>query len=259
MSRWLLPVIIIICVAGAAWYLLQPASAPAISIAAPAAGAAWQAGEAHTISWATIGIPTTDKISITIRRIPPPPLPEEGQEFDPVVFTNLPNTGSVEWKISPMYPTGTYVLGVSAYKSVPVTNPISAESAPFTLSHPALSPALYPLYSPADWSAPEVESSTIGSTTYSGASVTSAAIEAGADPGSVFAPFQRYYDKRLKAAGWQVANDLAAGGHTGGQSGYRKGSAIILTSFHIEYQSKPASAPSECPCAVTLSLFSSAL
>jgi len=76
------------------------------------------------------------------------------------------------------------------------------------------------------------------------------------NPGSIFTPFESYYDAKLKALGWSVANDLAAGGHVGGQTGYRKGGSVILTRFHIDYQTKPANAPSECPCTVTLSLFS---
>lgn len=121
----------------------------------------------------------------------------------------------------------------------------------------ALSAALYPLYGGADWNAPREESFVIGTTTYSGASASSTVIAAGMDPGSVFMPFTRYYDRKLKALGWSVSNDLAAGGHVGGQTGYRKGGAVILTRFHIDYHVTPKNAPSECPCDVTLSIFSS--
>ena len=258
MNRNLLLVLLtILLVAGLAVYLALPqAVTQTISFTSPAGGETWQAGETHTISWTTTGLPAGDKVSITIRRIPPPPLPNEGQEFDPIMFTDLPNTGSTTWTISPMYPGGTYVLGISAYQSVPVTNPLSAESASFTLMHPRLAIDLYPLYTDASWNKSQVERFTIGTTTYSGASMTSAPIDAGNNPASVITPFENYFDKLLKSHVWHVANDLAAGVHVGGQTGYRNGSGVILTRFSIDYQNKPENAPSECPCTVTLSLFS---
>jgi hypothetical protein len=115
---------------------------------------------------------------------------------------------------------------------------------------------LYPLYANAVWSTSQPESFTVGTTTYTGESITSSSIHASMDPGSVFTPFQSYYDQKLRALGWHVANDLAAGGHVGGQSGYRKGSNVILLRFHIDYQDAPTDAPSTCPCDVALSLFS---
>jgi hypothetical protein len=183
-------------------------------------------------------------------------LPEEGQEFDPIVFTDLPNTGSATWTISDQYPGGTFILGASAYESVPVENPVSAESAHFVITHPKLAIDLYPLYTGASWNRSVVESVTIGTTTYLGASITSAPIDAGMDPGKVFTAFEQYYQNLMKAHGWHVSNALAAGGHVGGQTGYQNGPGTILVRFHVDYQIKPENAPSECPCDVTLSLFS---
>lgn len=97
---------------------------------------------------------------------------------------------------------------------------------------------------------------TIGTSTYVGASVSSLAATSTMDPGSVFTPFERYYDAKLKALGWTVDKYLATCGHVGGQTGYRKGDGLILVRFFINYQTVPANAPSECPCDVTLSLFS---
>ncbi|MGE5579442.1 MAG: DUF5050 domain-containing protein [Bacillota bacterium] len=111
-------------------------SYPEISITSPSGGETWHPGEEHVISWTTRNIPATHKVSVTIRRIPPPPLQEEGQEFDPIVFINLPNTGSVTWTISPMYPDGTYILRVAAYESIPITDEVWAESREFTITHP---------------------------------------------------------------------------------------------------------------------------
>ena len=249
---------ILLLAGGLAWYMSDRQTAtPIITITSPVAGEIWQAGETHSISWTTKGVPASDKISITLRRIPSPPLQEEGQEFDPVVFTDLPNTGSTTWTISDRYPGGTYVLGASAYKSVPVENPVSTESGQFTIAHPKLAIDLYPLYAGTSWNKSMVENVTIGTTTYAGASMVSTEIDAGMNPGAVFTPFTQYYDTLMKAHGWHVANDLAAGGHVGGQVGYRNGPGVILVGFHIDYQRKPENAPSACPCIVTLSLFSS--
>ena len=116
----------------------QSPTTPEIAITSPQTGDDWMIGSTHAITWATKNIPAENKISITIRRVPPPPLQTEGQEFDPILFTNLANTGTVDWTIADQYPTGTYVLGISSYKSIPVTNPISAESAPFQITHEPL-------------------------------------------------------------------------------------------------------------------------
>lgn len=147
MNRTLVLLATLLLLVGGAWYWwsIQSNVPATIAITAPAGGEILQSGEKHTISWKTHGVPASDKISITIRRIPPPPLQEEGQEFDPIVFTDIPNTGSTTWTISEMYPEGTFVLGISAYAAVPITNVISAESRPFTITHPKLAIDLYPL------------------------------------------------------------------------------------------------------------------
>jgi len=115
---------------------------------------------------------------------------------------------------------------------------------------------LLPLYSAVSWSIVKEERVAIGTTTYEGASVGSAPITGTMDPGSVFTPFENYYDKKLKALGWHIANELAAGGHTGGQTGYVKGTETALVRYHVDYHTVSETAPSECPCDVTLSLFS---
>src|SRR5512146_1846160 len=177
--------VVLVVIAGAAWALWPRGErVPAtLIITAPAGGEVWDSGSEHTLSWNTRGVLATDKISVTIRRIPPPPLQEEGQEFDPIIFTGLPNTGSTTWKIAPMYPDGTYVIGVSAYRSVPIMDVVTAESAEFSIRHPSLSKDLYPLYKGADWNAPVVESFLIGTTSYSGAGVESAPLTDTMDPG----------------------------------------------------------------------------
>lgn len=121
---------------------------------------------------------------------------------------------------------------------------------------PALSTDLYPLYTGTEWGVPQIESFVIGTAAYSGTSVASSPVIGTMDPASVFMPFERYYEEKLAGLGWSVANDLAAGGHTGGQTGYRKGDATILTRFNVVYHTVSDDRPSECPCDVSLSLFS---
>jgi hypothetical protein len=101
---------------------------PSITLISPNGGETLKEGSVYTIKWDTKNIPETDKISINIRRVPPPPLQQEGQEFDPIIFVGLENTGSKDWTISDMYPEGNYILGITSYASVPITNPISDES-----------------------------------------------------------------------------------------------------------------------------------
>lgn len=139
---------------------------------------------------------------------------------------------------------------------VPVEPAPGSPSPAGDVVEPRLAIDLYPLYTGASWNKAVAESTTIGTTTYTGAGMTSATIDAGMDPGSVFMPFLNYYDQLLNSHGWHAANDLAAGGHTGGVTGYKNGPGTILVSYQIDYQSRPANAPSECPCTVTLSLFS---
>jgi len=120
----------------------------------------------------------------------------------------------------------------------------------------SLSQDLYPLYTSMEWNDPEAETTTIGTTTLFGVSVTSLPKTDIMDPGSVFVPFERYYADKLAALGWEIDPSLAAGGHTGSQTGYRKGSEVILTRSAITYHTTPENAPSECPCDVSVSAFS---
>lgn len=128
---------------------------------------------------------------------------------------------------------------------------------PQNTEYPKILADLYPLYENAKWNTPVNENVTIGTAAYSGASVSSVPVVNTMDPASIFSPFENYYDQKLKSLGWAEANDLAAGGHVGGQTGYRKDNAVILTRFQINYRVVSDTAPSECPCDVTLSIFSS--
>lgn len=250
------------------WWLISPAPAmvpvapavAAVAVTSPAGGTEWQTGETRTITWTTTSIAETDRVSVTIRRLPPPSLSEEGQEFDPVVFVDLPNTGAVDWEIHPMYPTGTYVLELHVYESLPMTESVSAESEPFTIvntnSPTGLNTDLYPLYSNTEWSESATGEVTVGDTTLRGTAVFSEVIAADMNPAAVFQPFEEYYANLLGSLGWEADSNLAAGGSTGGQTGYSRDGETILLRYRIDYEVQSENAPPECPCDVTLSLFS---
>jgi len=101
---------------------------PSVTLISPNGGEVLKEGSVYTIKWSTQNIPAANKISINIRRVAPPSLPSEGQEFDPIIFINLENTGSVDWNISDMYPEGNYILGITSYTSIPITDAITDES-----------------------------------------------------------------------------------------------------------------------------------
>lgn len=229
---------------------------PSISVRVPKGGEHWELGSTHAIAWSTENISAADKIAVTIRRIPPPPLQEEGQEFDPVIVTDLTNTGHFMWTISDSYPAGTYVLGFHAYAGTPVTKEVSTESREFEIFPRSLPQDLYPLYDRVDWKIPQKEYVTIGTTSYAGTSIFSLPATGSSDPASIFSRFERYYADKLASRGWRVDNAFAAGGHVGGQTGYRKGDELVLVRFNIRYHTVTETAPSACPCDVTVSLFS---
>ena len=131
-------VVAIVVIVGGGIYVWQKTeqaeASPSITLLSPNGGETWAIGSTHTIKWTSQNIPPTDKISFHIRRVPPPPLPETGQEFDPVIFIELENTGSVDWTISDMYPAGNYIIEVNKYPSIPITKVVSDENdAPFRI------------------------------------------------------------------------------------------------------------------------------
>jgi hypothetical protein len=106
----------------------EPDQIKSINLISPNGGEEWKTGETHLIKWSSENIPKEYKISIHLRRVPPPPLQKEGQEFDPIAFINLENNGSTTWKISDMYPTGNYLMEIVSYPSIPITTTTSDES-----------------------------------------------------------------------------------------------------------------------------------
>ncbi|MCX6087668.1 MAG: hypothetical protein NTV78_00590 [Caldiserica bacterium] len=129
----LLVVVVIIFALGGVIYwqyknMTARSAQPSITIISPNGGEILKEGSTYIIKWETKNIPEGNKISINIRRVAPPPLPSEGQEFDPIVFVNLENTGSKEWTVSDMYPEGNYIIGINSYASIPITDVVTDES-----------------------------------------------------------------------------------------------------------------------------------
>jgi len=146
----ILAVIIIVVLAGVVYQqnknknVSPENTSPSITIISPNGGEILNEGSVYTINWKTQNVSAANKVAISITRVPPPALPEEGQEFDPIIFTDLENSGSKEWKVSYMYPNGNYIIGINTYESLPITNPLSDESdATFQIINPPIAQAAY--------------------------------------------------------------------------------------------------------------------
>lgn len=98
-----------------------------ITLIYPNGGEVLKKGNKYLIRWESKNIDNY-KISIHIRRVPPPPLIEEGQEFNPIIFINLENTRLKEWTVADMYPEGNYIVEINGYNSIPITMLISDNS-----------------------------------------------------------------------------------------------------------------------------------
>lgn len=127
-------IIIALIVFAGIFLFLQNKNKVSLTLISPNGGEIIEEGSTYTIKWNSKNIPTDNKISISIRRIIPSSTPIEGQEFDPLIFFNLDNNGSVDWTVSDMYPSGDYLVSITSYSSLPVTDPIFDESdAPFQI------------------------------------------------------------------------------------------------------------------------------
>ncbi len=256
-------IVIIIIVADGAYFLFkyrQSSLSPEVIVTSPTADDVWTIGSTHNIVWDTKNIPSENKISITITRIPPPPLQTEGQEFDPILFVNLKNTGSVEWTIADQYPAGTYVLGVNSYPSVPVVESISGQSAPFRIIKEKNFPAeIYPLYPGISWGSEMAATDTMPingiQTVFTGYRVVSQTVKNITNIAAVTTPFEKYYRDKLKTAGWVIDNNLLASGPGSDIVVYTKGDDYMVISFATVFHAGGVNEPVQCPCDTTLSIF----
>jgi len=112
---------------------------------------------------------------------------------------------------------------------------------------------LYPLYSGVTWG--KVTSSKFDD--LSGYETTSLAAVNTTDIGAAAIPFIKYYDAKLTAAGWTEDVSRDADGPGDAITFYKKGDSTIVISYTSDFKVSPPDAADECPCDVTLSVFSS--
>lgn len=115
-----------------------------------------------------------------------------------------------------------------------------------------LDPVLYPLYPSVQWGSAHTATTTDGA----GVGIESVPIKDTNDIAAVTAPFTKYYDDKLAQAGWTRDMSREAGGPGAEVSYYTKGQQFAIVSFHSDFKVRPADAPAQCPCDVTLSLMS---
>lgn len=126
MRKLLILICLLLIIAGVFYFAYQNNLEPKITLVYPNDGETIKKGSIETIKWKTRAVSEDHRIAISIRRITDDQI--EGQEFDPIIFTDLPNTGNAEWPVSDSYPAGDYILGINAYASTPIINPIYDES-----------------------------------------------------------------------------------------------------------------------------------
>jgi hypothetical protein len=114
---------------------------------------------------------------------------------------------------------------------------------------------LYPLYSGATWgTAVATTSPDYGQAV----EVQSVPVTNTSDIAAISTPFTKYYDNKLKAAGWAPDISREAGGPGAEISAYTKGAQFVIVSFNSVFHVMPADAPEQCPCDVQLTLMSGA-
>ena len=111
---------------------------------------------------------------------------------------------------------------------------------------------VYPLYSGVTWGEPYATTSPNGPVNV----VLSVPVANTTNIAAVSMPFTKYYDDKLRAAGWTRDMMREAGGPGAEVSVYTKGDQFIVVSFQSVFKVKHPDAPSECPCDMQLTLLS---
>lgn len=128
MKKTFMVLVLLLVLIAAGWLYWKDKTTVSLNLLFPNGGEVLEKGSVYTIKWDSRNIPADDLVSISIRRLAPPPLPTEGQEFDPLIFFDLANTGQVEWLVDEMYPAGNYLLSIATYPTRPINDPIIDES-----------------------------------------------------------------------------------------------------------------------------------
>jgi len=120
------------------------------------------------------------------------------------------------------------------------------------VASPLLTADVYPLYADLSWQGERVDIYA----DMEGYSVTSALLTDITDINAVTQPFETYYTDLLTNKGWSEDITMAAGGPGAAVTAYKKGREYIVLQYQSEFGVQNASAPAECPCEVTFSIFS---
>ena len=124
-----------------------------------------------------------------------------------------------------------------------------------TVATTSLESVVYPLYSGSSWQDPIAATTTVGTTTRAGYTITSLPSATTSDIAGIAMPFVNYYDKKLRAAGWSEDTQLAADGAGSSQRVYKKGLGVVMISYTSDFADVSEDVPAQCPCTVSLSIF----
>ena len=142
------------------------------------------------------------------------------------------------------------ILGAAYYGIVPRLEKVRHESSDGQVQE--LVADAYPLYAGVSWGTEHAAEN--GDLV--GWEVTAPAATDTDNIASATQPFETYYQEKLIAAGWRVDNTRAAGGPGASVTAYEKDGQYLVISFQTDFKGTVPDAPVQCPCDVTLSLFS---
>jgi|SRR5579862_6207785 len=114
---------------------------------------------------------------------------------------------------------------------------------------------VYPLYANLTWTAEQPKTMTLGTLTLTGIQAVSQPVANVTDLAAIFKPFEAYYANKLQAAGWSVNTSLAAAGPGAATTVYTKGQSYAVVGYSTNFKGGGANAPAQCPCDITLSVF----
>jgi hypothetical protein len=149
-------------------------------------------------------------------------------------------------------------IGLSAWwfikpaTRVPPASSTATTTPEATTTNENLLPDVYPLYSGVSWG----DESTTTYEQFSGYQLTSAIQPDITNIAGISVPFENYYATKLVAAGWSIDNSLAAGGAGSEIIAYKKGNDEIIISYNSLFNMGSPNSPAQCPCEVTLQIFS---
>jgi hypothetical protein len=121
---------------------------------------------------------------------------------------------------------------------------------------------VYPLYPGISWKIAGQATDTLPiagvQKTLNGYRVTSESVKNITDIAAIAMPFEKYYANKLSQAAWSEDKQLAASGPGSDITVYTKGVNYIIVSYTSVFHTGGVDTPEECPCDLSLSIFSGA-